>query len=73
MVADTVRGGTVNYRVIPFTVHYSQKYCLSLNQLAIYYEWGRRTLTLPLYSSVSEERQDRVVRAVTTDVYSLRD
>jgi dTDP-4-amino-4,6-dideoxygalactose transaminase len=64
-------GCTVNYRAVPFTRYYRSKYRHSPNEYPVSHDWGTQTLTLPLYPSLANELQDRVIEVVTTDIYSL--
>ena len=64
-------GCTVNYRAVPFTRYYRSKYRHSPNEYPVSHDWGTQTLTLPLYPSLTNELQNRVIEVVTTDIYSL--
>ena len=64
-------GCTVNYRAVPFTRYYRNKYRHSPNEYPVSHDWGTQTLTLPLYPSLTNEMQNRVIEVVTTDIYSL--
>jgi UDP-4-amino-4-deoxy-L-arabinose-oxoglutarate aminotransferase len=64
---------TVNYRSVPGTTYYRQRYGDLSGSFPVAHRWGRETLTLPLYPSLSVSEQDYIIRAVKTHVYPLPD
>ena len=64
-------GVTVNYRAVPDTTFYQQHspHALAANPVSV--AWGRATLTLPLFPSLTQAEQDYVIEVVRRDVYPL--
>ena len=57
-------GTTVNYRAVPMTAYYREKYGYAATDFPVSYEWGEGTITLPLYPSLTFEEQDYIIAAV---------
>ena len=55
---------TVNYRSVPDTTYYREKYGFRPDQFPVSYAWGEGEITLPLYERLPEDQQDRVIEAV---------
>jgi dTDP-4-amino-4,6-dideoxygalactose transaminase len=55
---------TVNYRSVPDTQYYREKYGFRPEQFPVSYEWGEGEITLPLYELLGAEEQERVIAAV---------
>jgi UDP-4-amino-4-deoxy-L-arabinose-oxoglutarate aminotransferase len=55
---------TVNYRSVPDTRYYREKYGYRPEQFPVSYQWGEGEITLPLYQLLQREQQDRVIAAV---------
>lgn len=64
-------GITVNYRSVPDLSFYKSRYPEAGGTCPLSRHWGRQTLTLPLYLSLSRAEQDHVIQAVRSDVYPL--
>ena len=62
---------TVNYRSVPGTTYYRQRYGDLTEQYPISQQWGLDTLTLPLYPSLLPGEQEYIIEAVRRDVYPL--
>lgn len=62
---------TVNYRSVPATTFYAQKYGIAPESFPVSYEWGEGTLSLPLYPLMTHGQQDAVIRAVVESVAPL--
>lgn len=62
---------TVNYRAVPATTYYREKYRLSPESFPVSREWGEGTISLPLYPRLSREDQDYVIQAVREAVVPL--
>lgn len=62
---------TVNYRSVPVTTFYAQKYGISPQAFPVSYEWGEGTLSLPLYPIMTGADQEAVIRAVVEAVAPL--
>jgi UDP-4-amino-4-deoxy-L-arabinose-oxoglutarate aminotransferase len=61
----------VNFRSVPGTRYYSQKYPKALGECPNAGLWGKQTLTLPMYPSLTREEQDYVIKVVREQVYPL--
>ena len=55
---------TVNYRSVPDTQYYREKYGYTPEQFPVSYAWGEGEITLPLYERLERGQQDRVIDAV---------
>jgi UDP-4-amino-4-deoxy-L-arabinose-oxoglutarate aminotransferase len=55
---------TVNYRSVPDTQYYREKYGFRPEQFPVSYQWGEGEITLPLYERLQKQQQDRVIEAV---------
>jgi UDP-4-amino-4-deoxy-L-arabinose-oxoglutarate aminotransferase len=55
---------TVNYRSVPHTTYYCEKYGFRPDQFPVSYQWGEGEITLPLYERLEKDQQDRVIDAV---------
>jgi dTDP-4-amino-4,6-dideoxygalactose transaminase len=55
---------TVNYRSVPDTSYYREKYGFRPEQFPVSYEWGEGEITLPLYERLTADEQERVIAAV---------
>ena len=54
-------GTTVNYRAIPATKYYREKYGYRRGDYPVAEDWGCGTISLPLFPSLSLARQDYVI------------
>ena len=61
----------VNFRSVPGTRYYTQKYPQALGECPNAGLWGSQTLTLPMYPSLTREEQDYVIKVVREQVYPL--
>lgn len=64
---------TVNYRSVPGTTFYRELYGHLSEEFPVAEQWGRETLTLPLYESLLPEEQEHIIQTVIRDVYPLCD
>jgi UDP-4-amino-4-deoxy-L-arabinose-oxoglutarate aminotransferase len=64
-------GIAVNYRSVPTLTYYAQKYGYTPDSFPVSYHWGAGTLTLPLYQSLSADKQDWVIESVLEKVKPL--
>ncbi len=64
-------GTTVNYRSVPATTYYREKYGYSAMDFPESFEWGEGTITLPLYPSLGNDEQDYVIETVLDHVVPL--
>lgn len=62
---------TVNYRSIPGTTYYREKYGDLTDRYPVSQQWGLETLTLPLYPTLTREQQDYIIDIVKTRIYPL--
>ena len=62
---------TVNYRAVPLTTYYRDKYALRPESFPVSVEWGEGTLSLPLYPLLRPEQQEYVIQAVQEAVIPL--
>jgi UDP-4-amino-4-deoxy-L-arabinose-oxoglutarate aminotransferase len=64
-------GVTVNFRSVPTTAYYRQKYGFTPESFPVSYEWGEGTITLPFYPSMKQDDQNYVIDIVRTKVVPL--
>jgi dTDP-4-amino-4,6-dideoxygalactose transaminase len=64
-------GVTVNYRSVPGTAYYHEKYPTADQRCGVARQWSNETLTLPLYPGLPTEQQDYVIETVKRLVYPL--
>jgi len=64
-------GVTVNYRSVPGTTYYRERYGDMTGRTPISHAWGLATLTLPLYPGLASAEQDYVIEMVRERVYPL--
>jgi dTDP-4-amino-4,6-dideoxygalactose transaminase len=64
-------GATVNYRSVPTTTYYRERYGLKPNAFPVSYEWGEGTLSLPMFPGLNDSEQQCVIDAVLSQVDSL--
>ncbi len=57
-------GATVNYRAIHTLSYYRKKYSFLPQDFPAANSWGERTISLPLYPSLTDEEQGHVIAAV---------
>lgn len=57
-------GVTVNYRSVPMLGWYRQRYGFTAADHPVAHAWGERTLTLPLYPSLTDAEQQYVIDAL---------
>lgn len=62
---------TVNYRAVPGTHYYKNRYPDVDERCSVSRDWGADTLTLPLYPGLPIEEQDYVINTVKQLVYPL--
>ena len=62
---------TVNYRAVPDTAYYGTRIPSGIETSPVAVEWGRSTLTLPLFPGLTEAEQDHVIATVRERVYPL--
>jgi len=55
-------GVTVNYRSVPSMIFYQKKYNLQVDECLNSFEWGEKTLSLPLFPSITKVEQDYVAK-----------
>ena len=68
LLAKRKIGCTVNYRSVPTLSYYSNKYGYRPEDFPVSYEWGSGAVTLPLYPSLSRDKQDYVIGVIRNDV-----
>jgi dTDP-4-amino-4,6-dideoxygalactose transaminase len=66
-------GVTVNYRAVPTTMYYKNKYGYQENSFPVSEEWGKGTISLPLFPSLTREEQDYVISVLKEKVVPLVD
>ena len=64
---------TVNYRSVPGTTFYRERYGDLTAQFPVSHRWGLETLTLPLYPGLTPQEQDYIIATVQEKVYALAD
>ena len=64
-------GVTVNYRAVPETTFYRNRYPETVGRFPVAKRWGEETLTLPLFPGMTKEEQDYVIETVRTRVYPM--
>ena len=64
-------GIAVNYRSVPTLTYYRNKYGYTPESFPVSYEWGAGTLTLPLYPTLTAEKQDWVIQSVLEEVVPM--
>ncbi len=62
---------TVNYRSVPGTTYYRERYGDLTGQYPVSHQWGLETLTLPLYPDLPEDQQAFIIETVRSRVYPL--
>jgi len=71
VLGDNGIGVTVNYRAVPTTTYYKEKYQYEDDAFPISEEWGRGTISLPLFPSMTTEEQDHVIAVLRDKVTPL--
>jgi dTDP-4-amino-4,6-dideoxygalactose transaminase len=61
-------GTTVNYNSIPTLNYYKNKYNINPEVYPESYKWGRETLSLPLYTTLTFEEQKYVIDVVLNEI-----
>ena len=64
-------GVTVNYNAVPSVSYYRKKYGHGGNTFPVSEEWGRGTISLPLFPSLTLEEQDHVIAVLKEKVTPL--
>ena len=64
-------GATVNYRAVPTTRYYKEKYPEAAPSCPVACAWGEQTLSLPLFPSLTREEQSYVIEIVQRELYPL--
>lgn len=64
---------TVNYRSVPGTTYYRQRYGDLTARYPVSHRWGLETLTLPLYPDLERGHQDHIIDTVLRAIYPLVD
>lgn len=64
-------GVTVNYRSVPDSTYYSNRYPAAGDSCPASRLWGEETISLPLFPGLTMAEQDYVVRTVHEKVYPL--
>lgn len=59
-------GTTVNYRAVHTMTYYERKYQIAPDAIPNAFDWGERTLSLPLFPGLTTREQDRVIEVVTS-------
>ena len=62
---------TVNYRSVPATAYYKERFPNAAAACPVAYSWGEETLTLPLFPGMARAEQDYVIERVRSSVYPL--
>ncbi len=62
---------TVNYRAVPQTTYYREKFGYTQHDFPVSFEWGEGEISLPLYPTLQRTEQDRVIKAVREAVVPL--
>jgi len=62
---------TVNFRAVPETTYYRERYPEAAGACPVASRWGEETLTLPLFPGMTRDEQDHVINAVRSEVYRL--
>ena len=55
---------TVNFRALPDLAYYAERYPDAAARCAAAVEWGRQTVSLPLFPGLTQAEQDQVIDAV---------
>jgi dTDP-4-amino-4,6-dideoxygalactose transaminase len=64
-------GVTVNYRAVPTTRYYQEKFPQAAPSCPVACAWGEQTLSLPLFPSLTEQEQSYVIETVRRELYPL--
>jgi dTDP-4-amino-4,6-dideoxygalactose transaminase len=64
-------GVTVNFRAVPVTTYYAERYPGAAERCPVSHEWGEATLTLPLYPGLQPDEQDYVIAVLREQVYPM--
>ncbi len=64
-------GVTVNYRAVPSTGYYREKYGYLESDFPIGEKWGQGTISLPLFPSLTAEEQNHVIAVLKNKVTPL--
>ena len=62
---------TVNYRSVPGTTYYRERYGDLTDRYPVSHQWGLQTLTLPLFPDLTAAEQDHVIDTVRDRLYQL--
>ena len=62
---------TVNFRALPDFAYYASRYPEAELRCPNAVEWGRQTISLPLYPGLSEAEQDHVIRTIMEKITPL--
>lgn len=62
---------TVNFRALPDLSYYGEKYPLTKSSCSNAIEWGRQTISLPLYPDLGEDEQTHVINTVIEQIVPL--
>jgi dTDP-4-amino-4,6-dideoxygalactose transaminase len=64
-------GVTVNYRSVPDSTYYHNRYPEAGNSCPVSRSWGEETISLPLFPGLTDAEQDYVIGVVREEVYPL--
>ena len=64
-------GVTVNYRSVPQTTYYQNKYHHGANAFPVSEEWGNGTISLPLFPPLTTVEQDHVIAVLREKIVPL--
>lgn len=68
---DAGIGVGVHFNSVPSTTYYRTKYHFGENDFPVSYKWGKGTLSLPLYPSLTSEEQAYIIDVVRDQVYPM--
>jgi dTDP-4-amino-4,6-dideoxygalactose transaminase len=71
ILSENKVGATVNFRPVNEMNYYKKKYGDSLTTTPISSSWGAGVLSLPLYPGLSLASQDRVIKILQDEIFSL--
>ncbi len=68
-LAEAGIGATVNYRAIHTLTYYREKYGFRAEDFPAAYSWGSRTISLPLFPSLTFREQDHVISTLAKIIH----
>ncbi len=70
-LGDAKIGATINYRDVPSMAYYHKKYGINSDMFPVSSNWGRGTLTIPLFLGITEEEQNYVISVLLDKIDEL--